>query len=99
MDDQELEKIRRKKMKELLDAKQKKVVVYTSPSCPYCNMVKQYLNSRDVKFEEVDVSLSPEKAQEMLGKSGRMGVPQLDINGRIIVGFNQAAIAEALAAQ
>ncbi len=99
----ELEKIRRKKMKELFErnekAKQKKVIVYTSPSCPYCNMVKQYLNSRNVDFEELDVSLSREKAQEMLGKSGRMGVPQVDINGRVVVGFNQAAIDEALAAR
>ncbi|MBD3389357.1 NrdH-redoxin [Candidatus Micrarchaeota archaeon] len=79
--------------------KQKRVIVYTSPSCPYCNMVKEYLSSRGVEFEGADVSLSREKAQEMLSKSGRMGVPQVDINGRIIVGFNQAAIDEALAAR
>lgn len=103
MGDPELERIRKKKIKEMLEsnekAKQKKVIVYTSPSCPYCNMVKQYLLSKSVEFEEVDVSLSREKAQEMLRKSGRMGVPQVDISGRMIVGFNQAAIEEALAAR
>ena len=71
------------------------VKIYTTQTCPYCTMAKDYLKSKGVEFEEIDVS-DQEKAQEMMQKSGQMGVPQIEINGKIIVGFNQAAIDEAL---
>ena len=59
-------------------------------------MAKDYLKSRNVEYEEIDVSQDQEKAQEMIKKSGQMGVPVLDINGRIIIGFDRRAIEEAL---
>lgn len=71
------------------------VKIYTAQTCPYCKMAKEYLKSKGVEYEEIDVS-DQEKAQEMMQKSGQMGVPQIEINGKIIVGFNQAAIDEAL---
>lgn len=68
------------------------VKVYSTPSCPWCTVAKKYLTSKNVKFEEVDVSKSNEAAYEMVRKSGQRSVPVIDINGSIIVGFDQATI-------
>lgn len=73
-----------------------KIVVYSTPSCPYCGLAKDYLNQKGVEFEEKDVSLDRAAAREMIEKSGEMGVPQIEINGKIIVGFNRDAIDEEL---
>ena len=72
------------------------VIVYSTPTCPYCHIAKDYLKSKSVEFQEVDVSKDQAKAQEMIKKSGQMGVPVLDINGKIIIGFNKKEIDEAL---
>jgi len=72
------------------------VKVYSTPTCPYCVIAKQYLKSQNVQFEDIDVSVDQAAAQEMINKSGQMGVPVLDINGTIIVGFNKAKINQAL---
>jgi glutaredoxin 3 len=69
-----------------------KILVYSTPSCPYCTLVKDYLNQKGIEFEEKDVSKDRVAAREMIEKSGEMGVPQIDINGTIIVGFNRDAI-------
>jgi len=68
------------------------IKVYSTPSCPWCTVAKNYLTKRNVQFEDVDVSRDSTAAMEMVKKSGQRGVPVLDINGNIIVGFNQAAI-------
>jgi glutaredoxin-like YruB-family protein len=68
------------------------VKVYSTPSCPWCTVAKKYLSSKNVPFEDVDVSINREAAMEMVRKSGQRGVPVLDINGSIIVGFDQGAI-------
>ncbi|ODS37985.1 MAG: NrdH-redoxin [Candidatus Altiarchaeales archaeon WOR_SM1_86-2] len=73
-----------------------KVAVYSTPTCPYCRMTKEYLKEKEVEFEDFDVSSDQEKAAEMIGKSGQMGVPVIEINGKIIVGFNREKIDEAL---
>ncbi|MEJ2307020.1 MAG: glutaredoxin domain-containing protein [candidate division WOR-3 bacterium] len=73
-----------------------KIIVYSTPTCPYCNLVKDYLKQKGVKFEEKDVSMDRESAREMIKKSGEMGVPQIEIDGKIIVGFNRDAIDEEL---
>ncbi|MDL2229760.1 glutathione S-transferase N-terminal domain-containing protein [Treponema sp. OttesenSCG-928-L16] len=73
------------------------VTVYSTNSCPYCTMVKDYLRGRGISFTEHDVGNSQEKAQEMVRKSGQMGVPVVDINGRVIVGFDKGEIDKALA--
>lgn len=72
------------------------VVLYTTPSCGYCKKTKNYLRERKVKFTEHDVAKNQKKADEMVKKSGQMGVPVLDVNGKIIVGFNQPEIEKAL---
>ncbi len=69
-----------------------KIIVYSTPTCPYCSLVKDYLNQKGVEFEEKDVSMDRVAAREMIERSGEMGVPQIDINGTIIVGFNRDAI-------
>ncbi|MFC1576571.1 glutaredoxin family protein [Candidatus Omnitrophota bacterium] len=74
----------------------KKVIVYSTPTCPYCIKAKKFLEDSNVVFENIDVSSNSEKAQEMIDKSGQMGVPVLDIEGQIILGFDKEAISKAL---
>jgi len=70
------------------------VIVYSTPNCPYCAMVKNFLQENGIKFINKDVSLDREAAKEMVKKSGYLGVPQTEINGKIIVGFDRQALAE-----
>jgi glutaredoxin 3 len=69
-----------------------KVKVYSTPTCPWCHRVKEYLEVKGIKFKDIDVTKNQEAAQEMVKKSGQMGVPQIEINGKMIVGFDQEAI-------
>lgn len=70
----------------------KKVTVYSTATCPYCIRLKDYLKKNNVEFTAIDVSSDPKKADEMVKKSGQMGVPVVDIGGKIIVGFDKDAI-------
>ncbi len=74
----------------------KSVTVYSAPTCPYCKMAKSYLDENKVKYKDVDVSTDRQAAEEMVEKSGQMGVPVLDIDGTLIVGFDKEAIKNAL---
>lgn len=74
----------------------KKIKIYTTPTCPYCNMVKDYFKENNIEFEEIDVSKKPEAAKEVLEKSGQMSVPVIDIDGEIVVGFNKKKFKELL---
>jgi len=73
-----------------------KVKIYTTPVCPFCLMAKEYLTSRGIEFEEIDVSKNEKAAQEMIQKSGQMGVPVIEIDGKIVVGFDKEKIDELL---
>ena len=73
------------------------VTVYSTPTCPFCHKAKEYLKEKGVEFEDVNVAEDQVRAEEMVKKSGQMGVPVLDIHGTIIVGFDQPKIDEALA--
>lgn len=75
------------------------VTIYSTPTCPFCKQLKGYLTQRNIAFTDIDVSADREKAQEMIHKSGQMGVPVTDINGEIIVGFDKKRIAELLKIQ
>jgi glutaredoxin-like YruB-family protein len=77
----------------------KKVSVYSTATCPYCAMVKNFLKQNNIPFESFDVGQDREKATEMVQKSGQMGVPVIDIEGQIIVGFDKPAITKALGLQ
>jgi len=68
------------------------IKVYSTPTCPYCHMLKDFLKEKGIKFEDIDVAADEKQAQEMISKSGQMGVPQIEINGKMIVGFDKAAI-------
>lgn len=68
-------------------SKEHSVTVYSTPSCPYCVMAKDYFKKHGVMYRDVDVSTNREAAQEMIQKSGQMGVPVIDIDGEILVGF------------
>lgn len=72
------------------------VTIYTTPSCSYCRVAKDYLQKIGIPFTEYNVAADPRRAEEMVHRSGQMGVPVLDINGRVIVGFNQSEIERAL---
>lgn len=67
----------------------KKVTVYSTPTCHYCHLVKDFLNQNHIKFEDFDVASDFAKRQEMVDKSGQMGVPVIIVGEEIIVGFNQ----------
>ncbi len=69
-----------------------RVLVFTTPTCPWCNRAKAYLRSRGVPFREVDVSRDPAAARDLVRRTGQMGVPVIEIDGRPIVGFDQAQI-------
>ena len=73
-----------------------KVTVYSTPTCPHCVHAKEFLKEKNVDFEDIDVSADREKAKEMVEKSGQMGVPVIDVDGKIIVGFDQARLQELL---
>lgn len=72
------------------------VTIYSTPTCVYCRLAKNYFQQQGIPYREVDVAADPKAAEEMIEKSGQLGVPVLDIGGKIIVGFDQPAIREAL---
>ena len=72
------------------------VKVFSTPVCPFCFSVKEFLKEHDISFEDIDVSKDREAAREMITKSGQMGVPVVEINGQIVVGFNKVRILELL---
>ena len=72
------------------------VIVYSTPSCPWCHKVKEYLTEKKVVFTDINVAEDEAKAQEMMDKSGQLAVPVVDINGKIIIGFDKPAIDLAL---
>ncbi|MBO9369012.1 MAG: glutathione S-transferase N-terminal domain-containing protein [Chloroflexi bacterium] len=71
---------------------QPRVIIFTTPSCPFCNAAKKYLRERGIKFKEVDVSRDAAAARDMVRRSGQQGVPVLDIGGKIVVGFDRPKI-------
>ncbi|MDD5254715.1 MAG: glutaredoxin domain-containing protein [Candidatus Omnitrophica bacterium] len=75
---------------------EKKVRIYSTPTCPYCIRAKQFLKDNNVVFEDVDVSSDDQAAEEMIAKSGQMGVPVIAVDDEIIVGFDKERIVRAL---
>ena len=73
-----------------------KVRLFTSPGCPYCFTLKEFLKQNGIEFEDIDVSKDENALKEMIEKSGQMGVPVVDIDGQIVVGFDKEKISELL---
>ncbi|MEX2372054.1 MAG: glutaredoxin domain-containing protein [Bacteroidales bacterium] len=74
----------------------KRVTVYTTPTCTWCNTIKTYFREKKINFTEVNVASDPARAEEMAKKSGQQGVPQTDINGKMVIGFDKNRINELL---
>ncbi len=68
------------------------VKIYSTPTCPWCTRAKQYLSSKNIPYTDYDVSRDRNAAMEMIRKSGQQGVPVLDIDGNIVVGFDKERI-------
>ncbi|MFO8006256.1 MAG: thioredoxin family protein [Candidatus Brocadiia bacterium] len=81
------------------EAPRRRVVVYSGPGCPACGALKAYLRRNGVSFREVDISRDQRAAEKIARRSGRMAVPQTDINGRLVVGFNRAELDRLLGIQ
>jgi len=74
----------------------KKVIVYSTTACPYCVVAKNFLKENNIEFEAKDVGSDVTAREEMVAKTGQMGVPVIDIDGEIVVGFNEGALRELL---
>jgi glutaredoxin-like YruB-family protein len=74
----------------------KRVTVYSTPSCPWCTTLKNYLKEKNIAFRDVDVSRDMKAAEDLVKRSGQRGVPQTDINGQIIVGFDKPRLNQML---
>jgi glutaredoxin-like YruB-family protein len=72
------------------------IKVYFTPTCPYCKMIKKFLTQNNISFQELDVALDKTAREEMIRKSGQMGVPVNEINGEVIIGYNEARLKEKL---
>ena len=68
------------------------VIVYSTPTCPWCHRIKDYFKEKGIEFTDHDVSVDTEQAQTMIEKSGQRGVPVVDIDGTIVIGFDKDAI-------
>ena len=71
---------------------QKSVKVYTTPTCPWCTTVKNYLKKNGIRYTEVDVARDQNAAQDMVSKSGQQGVPQTEVDGSMVIGFDQTKL-------
>ncbi len=72
------------------------IKIYTTPTCVYCKMAKEYFKSHDLQYEEYDVTKDRSKLDEMVAKSHQMGVPVIDIDGTVMVGFDRDYIEQAV---
>ncbi|OKO96312.1 Glutaredoxin [Geobacillus proteiniphilus] len=68
------------------------VTVYTTTTCPYCVMAKNFLRAQGIPFREVNVELDPKAARRLVETTGQMGVPQIEINGRWVLGYDRETI-------
>jgi len=74
----------------------KKVIIYSTPTCHFCQMAKEFFKDNNVEYTDYNVAEDAEKRQEMVEKSGQMGVPVISIDDQIVVGFDENKLKEAL---
>ena len=75
---------------------EKQVIVYSTPTWPYCKMAKKFLGDNGIAYQELNVAEDKAAREEMINKSGQMGVPVIEVDGEFMVGFNQAQLKEKL---
>ncbi len=74
----------------------KEVKIYTTPSCVYCRMTKEFFAANSIAYRELNVATNAQAREEMIKKSGQFGVPVTDVDGQLTVGFDQARLTELL---
>jgi len=74
----------------------KNVTIYSTPSCHFCHMAKEFFTTNKIAFTDYNVATDTEKRKEMMDKSGQLGVPVIQIDNDLIIGFNKPKIAELL---
>ena len=74
----------------------KNTIIYSTPTCVYCNIAKTFFKTNNIPFTEYDVASDLAKRKEMIDKTGQMGVPVIDVGGEVIVGFDESKLREAL---
>ena len=72
------------------------ITIYSTPTCVYCNSLKKYLAGKNIGYKEIDVSQDEKELEKMVAISGQMGVPVVDIDGNIVIGFDRQKIDELL---
>ena len=72
------------------------VLIYTTPTCVYCKMAKEFFKKNNVSYQEFNVAEDEKAREEMVHKSGQLGVPVIEIDGKIIVGFDESGLRKAL---
>ena len=72
------------------------VKVFSTPTCPFCVTLKEFLKENEVEFEDLDVAENDKAREEMIEKSSQMGVPVIEIDGEVVVGFDQPKIKKLL---
>ncbi len=73
-----------------------KVIIYTTNTCVYCKKAKEFFKENKIEYKEVDVGKDVNSAKEMVAKSGQMGVPVIEVNDKIIIGFDKSALIKEL---
>lgn len=76
--------------------KKNKVLIFTTPTCSHCRTAKRYLRKNNIAFKDIDITRDKAAARDIVRRSGQQGVPVININGKIIVGFNRAKVDQAL---
>jgi len=74
------------------------IKVYSTPTCAYCSLLKQFLAEKNVEYEEVDLAAEPDKVNELVDISGQLGVPVTVIDGQVVVGYDRVRLESILAA-
>jgi glutaredoxin 3 len=74
----------------------KNIKIFTTPTCHYCKMTKEFLDEKGIQYENIDVTTNETARNEMIKSSGQMGVPVVDIDGELIIGFNKEKLAKLL---
>ncbi len=76
----------------------KNVIIYTTPTCRFCGATKEFFKDNGIDYSEINVAADVKAAETMIEKSGQMGVPVIDIDGQIVVGFNKPRLSELIGA-
>lgn len=72
------------------------ITIYSTPTCVYCKSLKEYFTEKNITFQEVDVAENEKELEKMVAISGQMGVPVVDLDGEVVIGFDRARIDEIL---